>query len=63
GDRLFIVSGIRLDAVIISNLLGQRLKRYEKPGTIIETGDMEAGVYLISFQSGEIIWTTKFIKQ
>ncbi len=63
GDQIFVTAGVKIDAVSITNALGQRLKWLNNPGTKIYTGDLTTGIYLISFRSGETVWTTKFVKR
>jgi len=62
SDQIFIAAEVNIDAVSISNALGQQLKWLKNPGTKIYTGDLSTGIYHISFQSGDTVWTTKFIK-
>jgi type IX secretion system substrate protein len=63
SDQIFIASEVNIDTVSISNALGQQLKWLKTPGTKIYAGDLATGVYLISFQSGGTVWTTKFVKR
>ncbi len=63
SDALFIQSEIIIDDIIISNSLGQQIMLVKKPGNRLEVGTLNAGVYLITFRSGEAVRTDRFVKK
>ncbi len=62
AEQLFIQTTLKIDEVSLSNLLGQKLRSVASPGNSIEVGDLQAGIYLLSFRVGQANWTTKFVK-
>ena len=63
GERLFIKTELKIDAVTVSNLFGQQLETVKNPGNFIEVASLQTGIYLLTFRVGEIIRTERFIKQ
>ncbi|MBI1225221.1 MAG: T9SS type A sorting domain-containing protein [Bacteroidetes bacterium] len=63
NDELFLKTDIIIDDVIMSNALGQQVLQVKRPGNRIDVGELQAGLYLISFRSGSEVLTSKFIKQ
>lgn len=63
SSKLTIDSELEIDAISVSNLLGQVLINQEKPGSTIDVDGLQAGVYLLTFQVEEATWTGKFVKK
>ena len=62
NDQMTIDTEMQLDQVTISNLLGQQVSFFEKPGNQLTVSDLQSGIYLITFTVGEVSWSSKFIK-
>lgn len=63
GTQLFITTEIVIDEVIVSNALGQVQASFKKPGNKLELGELQAGLYLITFRAADSTWTSKFVKE
>ncbi|MFK8105068.1 MAG: lamin tail domain-containing protein [Saprospiraceae bacterium] len=64
-DRLTVEAEINLDAIVITNTLGQEVLTVLNPNTVehLDVKEMQTGVYMISFTSGKDSWSTLFVKQ
>ena len=60
---LNIDTDLELANVRISNLLGQVLVDVANPNNSLDVSEMGKGIYLITFQVGESIWTDKLVKE
>jgi hypothetical protein len=60
---LNIRSDIQLDRVIIFNLLGQKMLESQNLDNQIEVYNFPAGIYTITFVSGDSFWVTEFVKR
>ncbi|GIV30756.1 MAG: hypothetical protein KatS3mg029_0107 [Saprospiraceae bacterium] len=60
---LYIQSGINLDAIVLTNMLGQPILSLPGNTHRIDLAHLPAGVYLISFTEGSTSWTTRIVKQ
>ena len=64
NDFIRIENVEKLDRVIISNIAGQRVLDLEYPGYEIPTGNLNAGVYIITLtDDGEIVKSVRLIKR
>ncbi len=63
GDALYLKSEIIIEDLVISNALGQQVSRVQNPSNSISVGQLQAGIYLITFQAGGAVWTSKFVKE
>jgi hypothetical protein len=62
GNELYFKSEILIEDIIVANALGQQVLKVNKPSKSITVGQLEAGIYLITFQAEGAIWTSKFVK-
>jgi len=64
-DVLFVGSEVALDAMTISNLLGQTLQTVVKPAhnEALEVSNFATGLYLITFEKDGYRWTKEWVKQ
>jgi hypothetical protein len=62
GNELYFKSEILIEDIIVANALGQQVLRVNQPSKSIMVGQLEAGIYLITFQAEGAIWTSKFVK-
>ncbi len=64
-DVLFVGSGVDLDAMTITNILGQTLKTITRPSNneAIEVADYATGIYMITFEKDGYRWTKEWVKQ
>ncbi|MEO1260372.1 MAG: lamin tail domain-containing protein [Bacteroidota bacterium] len=64
-----VTSTLRIDAEVklanvqIANLLGQVVLNQSNPGNELDVNALGKGIYLITFQVGESIWTDKLVKE
>lgn len=65
SDVLQIRSEIQLDNIRIINMLGQQVAELQNPNVNenINVNNWQSGVYMISFISGNDIWTSQFVKK
>ncbi len=63
GSELFLESELLIEDIIVANALGQQVLRVKGPSNSISVGQLEPGIYLITFQAAGDAWTSKFIKQ
>jgi len=63
SDMLTIDSELDIASVNVSNLLGQVLLSNDRPGNALDVSSLNTGIYLITFQVGESIWASKFVKE
>jgi plastocyanin len=62
GDELYLKSEIIIEDLVISNALGQQVSRVQNPSNSISVAQLQAGIYLITFQAEGAVWTSKFVK-
>ena len=64
-EQLILESKVALDAITVSNLLGQELLHISQASTkeTIHLSELERGMYLINIQKGDEWWSMKFIKK
>ena len=62
SGELTIQTDLLLEKVSVANLLGQPLLVVEKPGNSLNVSDLQTGVYLLTFQVDESVWTAKIVK-
>ncbi|MBK8563359.1 MAG: lamin tail domain-containing protein [Saprospiraceae bacterium] len=63
GAQLYFKSEIMIEDILVSNALGQQMLRVAKPTNSIAVGQLQAGIYLITFQAEGAVWTSKFVKE
>ncbi|MEZ4957263.1 MAG: lamin tail domain-containing protein [Saprospiraceae bacterium] len=63
SNTLTIDSDLEIVAVQIANLLGQEVMKVKNPNGSLDVQELGKGIYLITFQVGESIWTDKFVKE
>lgn len=65
SDRLTVQSKVRLEAIRITNMLGQEVNTIYSPQSQVEipVNHLVNGVYLITFVSSDGIWTKQFVKR
>lgn len=63
SEVLTVDSELEINRISISNLLGQTMQIDEHPTNALRVADLHPGIYLITFQVGESIWTSKFVKE
>ncbi len=65
SELLQVKSEIQLDHIIISNMLGQQVTELRQPNLneTINVNNWQSGVYVITFVTGDEIWTSQFVKQ
>ncbi|MCC6725289.1 MAG: lamin tail domain-containing protein [Saprospiraceae bacterium] len=63
SDVLYFNSEIIIEDIVVSNALGQQLTQIKHPSNAIQVGQLQAGIYLISFRAEGAVWTTKFVKE
>ncbi len=63
-DNLQIRSDIQLDNIRITNMLGQQVVELQSPNLSenINVNNWQSGIYMITFISGNEIWTSQFVK-
>lgn len=59
---LYLQSGVNLDAIVVSNLLGQPLMHLSGNTHRIDMGELQPGIYLLSFTQDDTTWTTRVVK-
>lgn len=62
SDALYIKSEIIIEDIVVSNAIGQQVFRMKNPSNAVSVGQLEAGIYIISFQAEGAVWTSKFVK-
>ena len=65
SDNLQIRSDIQLDNIRITNMLGQQVAELQNPNLSedVNVNNWQSGVYIITFISGNEIWTSQFVKK
>lgn len=63
GEELFLKTELNIEAIHVSNLLGQQLMYIENPDNALNVSDLDSGVYLLTFQVEDSSWTAKFVKK
>ena len=65
SELLQIRSEIQLDQIRITNMLGQQIAELRQPNLNenIYVNNWQSGVYVITFVTGDDIWTSQFVKQ
>lgn len=63
SQTLTIRTDLKLANVQIANLLGQVVLAQANPQEALDVSDLGQGIYLITFQVGETIWTDKLVKE
>ena len=63
-DQLFVETTENLDAIIVSNVLGQKVLEFSEVLTFnqLPVQNLEQGTYALTIVQGERIWTVEFIK-
>lgn len=64
-DQLYIETGIAIDIIRISNVLGQEVRTLNapQPNTTIDVSNFVQGVYHVTFVTAQGAWTTQFVKK
>ena len=62
---LHITSEVQLDNIRVVNILGQQIVDLHQPNTAetLNVSDWQSGIYVITFISGNQVWTSQFVKQ
>ncbi len=65
SDNLQIRSDVQLDNIRITNMLGQQVVELQNPNLNedVNVNNWQSGVYVITFISGNDIWTSQFVKK
>ena len=63
SDALRIDAEVKVANVQITNLLGQIVLSQPNPGNELNVHSLGKGIYLITFQVGQSIWTDKLVKE
>ena len=63
SDRLVIETDLNLANVQITNMLGQVVVSQLEPSNSLDVSSLGRGIYLITFQVDERIWTDKLVKE
>lgn len=65
SDNLQIRSDVQLNNIRITNMLGQQVVELQNPNLSenINVNNWQSGVYIITFISGNDIWTSQFVKK
>jgi hypothetical protein len=65
SDVLQIRSDIQLDNIRITNMLGQQVIDLPKPNLseTVNVNNWQTGIYVITFITGNEIWTSQFVKK
>ena len=65
SDVLQIRSEIQLDQIRVTNMLGQRIADMRQPdlNETINVSNWQSGIYVVTFVTGDYIWTSQFVKQ
>ena len=64
SENLQIRMDIQLDNIRITNMLGQQVAELQNPNLseTVNVNNWQSGIYMITFISGNEIWTTQFVK-
>ncbi len=62
-STLTIDSDLDIAAIRVSNLIGQEVIHKVNPDYALDVQSLSPGIYLITFQVGEAIWTDKFVRE
>ena len=65
SDVLQIRSDIQLDNIRITNMLGQQVAELQNPNLSenVNVNNWTTGIYVITFVSGNEVWTSQFVKK
>ena len=63
SSMLTIDSDLEITSIRVSNLLGQAMINEVNPTYSLDVQSLSPGIYLITFQVGESIWTDKFVRE
>lgn len=65
NDNLQIRSDVQLDNIRITNMLGQQVFELQSPNLneSVNVNNWQTGIYVITFMTGDQIWTSQFVKQ
>jgi plastocyanin/DNA/RNA endonuclease YhcR with UshA esterase domain len=65
SEILFVSMTDQMELLSVTNILGQRVKTIENPESLeeINVSNLTSGLYVLTFVSGDRIWSTQFVKE